>query len=296
MSWRERPEVGSVLAIQMAEKVGLLLGRRGLWLLLYPVVLYFLLTRRGERVASRKYLERVLTEKVRWWHIYRHFLSFARVTADRFLFLSGRGGDIQVDFTGVSAMHELVDRKKGGLFLAAHFGSFEAARMVGRMRPDIKIRIVMDDQVNQNFMRRMGKADPDFAKMIISPHQSAPSLGVEIAQTMAVGDWVGFLGDRRFSGDRTLQVVFLGEVVSIPAGVFMVAAAFKAPIVAVFPMLKGRRYGVAFETLSSGFDVNRSERAAAMQQLAQAYMDRLESYVRDEPYNWFNFYDFWDVE
>jgi len=296
MNWRERPEAGTMLGIRIAEQIGRYLGRFALWLILYPVAFYFLLVRRDERIASREYLGQVLDGPVRWWHVYRHFLTFARVTADKFLFLSGKGGDIDVEFSGVPAMHELVDRHKGGLFLAAHFGSFEAARMIGRERPDIRIRIVMDEQVNQNFMARMAKADKAFAEAVISPHQSAPSLGVEIAQAMAEGDWIGFLADRRFGGDRTLDVQFMGKSVAVPAGAFIVAAAFKSPIIAVFPMLKGKHYEVVFEVLSEGFDAPRAERESAMQAMAQSYMNRLEHYARKAPCNWFNFYDFWESQ
>ena len=38
----------------------------------------------------------------------------------------------------------------------------------------------------------------------------------------------------------------------------------------------------------------RAERQAKLAELTQRYAARLEYYVRLDPYNWFNFYGFWD--
>jgi len=293
--WRARPEAGSAFGIRFLELVGRLFGRRVLWWLLYPTALYFFLVRGAERRASTDYLKRVNGRKVSWTEGVRHFLCFARVTADRFLLMAGLGSNIDVRFHGVDEMHELVERGRGGLFLAAHFGSFEAARMIGHTHPDVNIRIVLDDQVNNNMMRRLAEANPAFSSSIISPHQSAASLGVEIAAAMHEGDWVGFLADRQFGGERTLRGELLGSIVEIPAGAFMVAAAFRAPVIAVFPVLRGRRYDVYFEVLSEGFNAPRADREAALSSMAARYLQRLEHHMRSAPYNWFNFYDFWKM-
>ncbi|MNC90096.1 hypothetical protein D3C83_61470 [compost metagenome] len=41
-------------------------------------------------------------------------------------------------------------------------------------------------------------------------------------------------------------------------------------------------------------DAAREQRADAAQSLLERYVQRLEHYARAAPYNWFNFYDFWN--
>jgi predicted LPLAT superfamily acyltransferase len=48
-----------------------------------------------------------------------------------------------------------------------------------------------------------------------------------------------------------------------------------------------------FELFSEHLHLPRENRDAAIAEVAQAYAQRLEKYVRDAPYNWFNFYDYW---
>jgi predicted LPLAT superfamily acyltransferase len=58
--------------------------------------------------------------------------------------------------------------------------------------------------------------------------------------------------------------------------------------------LGGNRYRIHFEPLADFSDTPRSERAAAMQAAQQRYAERLSHYCRLAPYNWFNFFDFWE--
>ena len=57
--------------------------------------------------------------------------------------------------------------------------------------------------------------------------------------------------------------------------------------------LGGNRYELHFELLADFSTTDRNERDAAMAQAMQAYADRLGDFCRRAPYNWFNFFDFW---
>ena len=67
------------------------------------------------------------------------------------------------------------------------------------------------------------------------------------------------------------------------------------PIILFFGLYRGgNRYEIHFEKLFEGVTLNRDRRAAEIQNWTQRYVDRLEHYTRLAPYNWFNFYPFWD--
>jgi len=55
----------------------------------------------------------------------------------------------------------------------------------------------------------------------------------------------------------------------------------------------GNRYDVFFEPLADLRNVAREVRNEILAQTLQRYVSRLEHYCALEPYNWYNFYDFW---
>ncbi len=57
--------------------------------------------------------------------------------------------------------------------------------------------------------------------------------------------------------------------------------------------LGGNRYRIHFEPLADFSCVQQGERDAAIVQAQAQYVARLEHYCRLAPYNWFNFFDFW---
>lgn len=293
--WRERPEAGTLLGIRILIAVARLFGRRTLHAVLYPVTAYFYVVRRYERACSRAFLERVLERPVRRADVFRHFLCFARVTADRIFFMAEADPAIPVTFHGdEAALEALVQASPQGIFLAAHLGSFEAARVVGPALGGMDLHVVLDRQVNQRVMKALESLNPELAGRIIDAEQSATALGLKIAAVLKDGHWVGFLADRHRPGDRTVSCEFLGGRARFPLGPFVIANTFKAPVVGIFPRCVGDGYEVHCEILTPRLDVPRADRDAALAAWAQRYADRLARHVRAAPYSWFNFFDFWE--
>jgi predicted LPLAT superfamily acyltransferase len=56
----------------------------------------------------------------------------------------------------------------------------------------------------------------------------------------------------------------------------------------------GNRYDLRFEPFSDGETVPRPCRRAHVASLIRRYAARLEDLARQFPYNWFNFYDYWE--
>ncbi|MNC91815.1 hypothetical protein D3C83_81360 [compost metagenome] len=66
-------------------------------------------------------------------------------------------------------------------------------------------------------------------------------------------------------------------------------------IVLMFGVYRGgSRYDIYFERLAGIQPVGRLERKRAWEDSLRQYVGRLEHYCRLAPYNWFNFYDFWE--
>ena len=55
----------------------------------------------------------------------------------------------------------------------------------------------------------------------------------------------------------------------------------------------GNRYHAVFEKLADFTGIRAGEREAVVEAAIRAYAALLEKHCREDPYNWFNFFDFW---
>src|SRR5262249_27567933 len=109
------------------------------------------------------------------------------------------------------------------------------------------------------------------------------------------GEIIGILADRAPQPDKTAVVPFLGSPAAFPSGPLILAAALGTPVVLFFGMHIGnRRYEVHFEHFADRIILDRARRAEDLAVWVWRYAERLEAYTRRYPFNWFNFYDFWE--
>lgn len=295
-NWQSRSEAGVSGGLRFAAWVALTLGRPTLTFILYFIALYFLLVRKSERQASRQFLTRVTNAPVSILQVYRHFLTFAQVTADRIYFLVDRSDVIPIHVDGAENIERFVTQGRGCVMLGSHLGNMEAARETARKDQAVDIRMVLDRAVSRELIKRLEAINPDFARCLIDAGQPAAQLGLTIGDALKQGDSVGFLGDRYRPGDRTVLCDFMGQPARFPVGPLLIASVLRAPVVIVFSLYLDGAYEVICEPFSDAFHLPREGREQALQENVQRYADRLALHAERAPYNWFNFYDFWAVD
>ena len=95
-------------------------------------------------------------------------------------------------------------------------------------------------------------------------------------------------------GDRTTRCRFLGREATFPVGPMLLLPVLEVPVQLFFGLYLGKnRYALHFEMFADEVTIRRTHREEDVHMWTQRYADRLEHYARLEPYNWFNFYDFW---
>jgi len=293
-AWIERPEGGGRFALSLFRSAALTLGRAPARAALHPIALYFLLRRGPERRAARDYLSRALDRPATWRDVYRHFHAFAAVTLDRVFLLSDRFGRFEVGTSGLEALHRGLDLGRGVLLFGAHFGSFEALRVLSLQRPDVPVRVVIDEAQNPTVSQLLNALNPALARTVINARQSGTTVALAIRDALEQGALVTLLADRARPGNRTLPATFLGGTARFPTAPWELAAALKAPVVLCFGVYRGgNRYDLQFEFLAEQIETDRRDRDAALAAWIQRFADRLEAHARRDPLNWFNFYDFW---
>jgi predicted LPLAT superfamily acyltransferase len=294
--WLERPEGGSEFAMRLLSAIAATCGRPLSRLVLWPITGYFLLRRGPERRASRAYLERVLGRKVSWWDVARHFHTFAGVTLDRAFLMRERLDPFELRLVGLEQMHRAMDLGRGVLMIGAHVGSFDALRAASLERRDVTIRVVLDAEHSPALSRVLQQLNPAVAATIINPRQDGTAVVLEIGAALQQNAIVTMLGDRGRPGNATATVEFLGAPAAFPTAPWQIAAAAHVPIVLCLGLYRGRgRYDLVFELLETDLRLDRAQRQAQLRQAIQRFADRLAAHLRTAPYNWFNFYDFWNA-
>jgi predicted LPLAT superfamily acyltransferase len=103
------------------------------------------------------------------------------------------------------------------------------------------------------------------------------------------------LADRGRPGNATACVDFLGSPAEFPTAPWQIAAALHVPVVLCAGLYRGgKRYDLHFEMVAERLEIDRARRRQQLRAVAQDFANRLATLIRVAPYNWFNFYDFWN--
>jgi predicted LPLAT superfamily acyltransferase len=295
--WRSHKERATPSMVRLIVRLATWLRRPVVRPLLYPIVAYFLLTSPAARTASRDYLRRVLDRPPAWRDLWRHFFTFASCTLDRIFLLSKRHQSIDVDVDRPENVRAAVARQTGCLLFVAHFGSAESLRLIAVDRRGLPLSILLDRKHGRILTELLEELNPELANSIIDASERGPQLVLTLKEAVQAGRMLGIMVDRALATDRTVQVDFLGGHARVPVGPWQMAHALQVPIVLGFGVYHGgNRYTAHFELFAETLRLPREGRDAAIAEHAQRYAQRLEQYVRDAPYNWFNFYDYWQPE
>nr|WP_298718356.1 hypothetical protein [uncultured Steroidobacter sp.] len=294
--WLDRPEAGSVFGYRLISTFARLCGRTAARLVLFPITAFFLVKRAPERRASREYLQRALGRKPTLKDVAKQFYYFASVILDRVFLLSESFKRFDVQVHGLDALRAQWAKKRGVLIFGSHLGSFDALRVLGEIRKDVKVRVVLDTEHNAAITRFLNSFNPELARSIINARQDGAVTALAIKEALDESALVTLLIDRARPGNQVAVANFLGEPAPFPTGPWQLAAALKVPVVLCFGLYcGGNRYELHFEAFADTVQVERSNREASLNAIIQRYADRLAHYTRKAPYNWFNFYDFWHL-
>jgi len=263
-------------------------------LILYPTVVYFLLNGGASCVASTQFLRRVLGREPRWRDRWRHFFAFASCTLDRIFVLAGRTALLQIEIHRPAEVAALVARQSGCLLLVAHFGMTEAMRVIGATERQLPLSILLDREHGRMLTELLEQLNPQLAAHVIDAADRGPQLALKLKEALEAGRIVCLMADRVTQGEGFVVADFLGSPARFAESPWLLANALRVPVLLGFGVYRGgNRYATHFELFAEQIALPRQDRQQALADYAQRYAARLEHYVREAPYNWFNFYDYW---
>ena len=91
-----------------------------------------------------------------------------------------------------------------------------------------------------------------------------------------------------------VNVLFLGYPVFFFIGVYVLGVALKCLVFIMVCTHEGDGYSVRMDAFAERIELPRGSRDAALAGYASQFAAWLERQVRLSPYDWFNFYPFWD--
>jgi len=290
--WQQTPDRGNLWLIKLVVWIILHLGRRVGRVLLYPIVCYFLAFS-STTPHSRRYLARSLGRTPRLSDRFRHYYSFANMLLDRVYLIRGQTEAFNITLHGEAILEPLLQKQQGGVLLGSHLGNFDLLRAVAKHHPEVKIKALMQVEQAQKINQVFDALNPRMKEDVIAI--GTPDAMLQVKEAIEAGYFVGILADRVAQESRTVQCDFLGQAAAFPSGPILVASLLKAPIILCFGVHRGGRdYDIYFKHFSEAVTFSRKTRTAEMQTMIQRYADEVAVYVKRYPYNWYNFYDFWD--
>lgn len=291
LDWMKRKERGSLILLRLLVWLSLFFGRNFARLLLYPISLYFMLVATQARQASRQYLQKVLNRPAGWTDIFRHFFCFATISLDRIYFLNGQTHIFSTTIENENLLHKVMQQHTGIFLFGAHMGSFEALRAMGHQHTDYSFVQLMYQDNAKKLGQVLAAINPELQQEIL-PLGNLETM-MQVYEALKKGSMIGILADRTLQQTNLKKQHFLGEEAEFSESAFRLAAILRRPVLLMLGLYLGKnKYRLVFEEIYD-FSTLQEDQAQAITIARKRYVDMLAKYCQDYPYNWFNFYDFW---
>ncbi|PID63395.1 MAG: lipid A biosynthesis acyltransferase [Gammaproteobacteria bacterium] len=302
-NWSGQQERGSSFWLVLAVRLYRLLGRRLTLALIAPAVLFFLLTGRSQREASRRYLERawqqgLLDRKPSAFTVFRHFMVFTGSILDRIGAWSGEFTSTDIEGADDASFYNAKFNGKGGIVLTSHVGNPELLRAVATVSKRFAVTVLMHTAHAEQFNRVMAHFSPEHDVRVLQVGEINIGTAMTLSETIARGEWVVMAADRLRPGaapGEGMPIDFLGSKAPFPTGPAILAAALKCPVhfLACTRQSGSPCFRLHFSTLRERLELPRGKREAAIRVFLDDYAQALEAVLAEAPMAWFNFYDFW---
>lgn len=263
--------------------------------LLRIVVLYYALFRPSLRNRVMPYLSRRfsgLKGLRKLASIHAIDLCLGQVLVDRAALGILGPERIRVDFPERNRLLELLKEGKGLILISAHVGGWQVVMF--------RLNFL---QVPINLLLHREEGDIDlhyFQHQGASPFRIIDPTGfmggtIEMIDVLKKGEVLCVMGDRMLGSlSAGVSTSFLGGEVRFPFSAYKVATVTGTPVAVLFSYRTGPGSYRMVLAREIRVPAKKGRGSAALQPHVAQFAGALEDYVRQHPYQFFNFYDMWD--
>jgi predicted LPLAT superfamily acyltransferase len=290
--WVRQRERGSIVLLKIMAFLSMRLGRAPSRIILYFIAAYFFLFAPSARRHSKNYLALALGRPATARDRFRQILSFATTIHDRVFLINGQYHLFNISIEGEAQLQAHTAAGRGALLLGAHMGSFEVMHALGRHRGALRVAMAMYEDNARKISGILKAINPALVPDIVSLGKIDAMLN--ISERLDRGAYVGVLSDRTLGEEAVQAVTLLGRQAFLPIGPMRAAAILRCPVFFMVGLYRGKNnYHVVFEKLADFSPTAAGSRSVAIRDAVERYAAVLDHYCRKDPYNWFNFFDFW---
>lgn len=292
-NWRASKERSTPFALHLICWLAINISRNFARLWLYPITLYFFLTSPQVRLASKNYLKRTALPKHGFVQILKHIYYFSAVILDRIYFITNQTEQFDVKIFNEELVSNLTKNNLGFILLGSHVGGFDVLQYLTPKCGQAKI--MMDISHNSMITKILYNLNPSMFNAIIDANND--NVLLKVKESIDNSEFVAILADRSVDKQKTIQCILLGDVINIPKAPFALANILKKPIIVFFGVYVGKnKYEIHFKEIKNDYTEKKSEREKNITKNAQVYTSYIQDMIEKHPFNWFNFYDYWDDE
>lgn len=300
--WSRLEERGAVLGMKILFAGYKLFGRVVFRIMLFPVMCYFYLTSTSARRASRNFLDRVEATRARIGgkpspHLngFRHFLQFGEAILDKTAQWAGVRSKQNIRYVAPDIYEEIISNPRGGVFIGSHLGNLEALRAFGDQEQGITVNALVFTRHSLKFMQFLEEANPEAVKNIMQVDTLGPDSVIRMQSKIEAREWIAMVADRTSisASGRSLECDFLGHPAHFPEGPFILASLLDCPVYFLFCIKEDGEYNVHLEKLADSLELPRATRRKDLEAVVRRYASLLEHHCLRFPYQWYNFFDFW---
>ncbi|HOO71288.1 MAG TPA: lysophospholipid acyltransferase family protein [Spirochaetota bacterium] len=247
-------------------------------------------------VASSRVYRALYPERSRLFHIrcvWRQYQSFTRVILDRMLLLNY--GNINFSSHGWEHLVRAGKEGRGGVIVMSHMGNWDVAAHLLR-KEGIPLMIFMGAKDREQLEKRQKDdlSERGIRIVAVGKDGGSPLDIIEGLSFVRRGGFVALTGDLLWNrSQRSVEAQFLGRPVKLPVAPYILAMKAGAPLLFFFAFRNGP--GSYSFSISETLRLPRARGDAAdeaVRNAAQHYADVLTARLREHPFQWYHFKDF----
>ena len=267
------------------------LGKRPAYHMVYIVTFWYILFKGSLRQRTRYYLNRRFPHRGavrRFFDSWRLVRNFGIALVDLAVLRILGNSAFSITSPDHDRLMKLCDSPKGFVLLNAHIGCWQVGlSTLGHLRKPISLVMIPDP--------RMLSMLKQYPVTVIDPQRGLEAV-VEMMGVLERGEILCLMGDRVFGVEQnTVTVNFLDGEIKVPMSPYRLASAAGVPVVVLTAPKTGYR---SYEfRLARVIDVptGLGRKPANYTPYAGQFVECLETFVKDYPWQYYNFYNLWSA-
>lgn len=258
------------------------------FILVFVALYYFLFSWKSSKNIYNYFKERQQFNSIKaFFGIYKSYYIFGQTLIDRLMISSGKRNRFTYEFDGIEKIRKVLQEGNGGILISAHVGNFEISEYFFEdIGENMVANIVTTDMERKKIKEYLEQLSIKSNMKYILIKEDMSHI-FEFNRALGDNEIICITGDRYFDGSKYLETDFLGGKAKFPSGPFLLGSRLKVPVLFVYVMKDSATH---YHLYAREAEVEyRNEKV-----LLESYTENVSYFVKKYPYQWFNYFDFWE--